>query len=78
VISPSTRWSSKITRSDPRFESSGEERVTEREAGQRRQLVVDLGIVLHRAGAERIEAAVEVVVQHRQLDEMTDHFGLTH
>src|SRR6266436_5471915 len=46
------------------------ERMVEREARQHRQLVVDLGIVLHRARAERIEATVDVVVENRELDEV--------
>ena len=44
--------------------------------GQRRHPLVQLRVVLHRARAERVEAAVDVMVQRRQLDEVPDDLGL--
>ncbi len=38
------------------------QRVEAREAGQRRHLLVDLGVVFHRARPERVEAGVEIEV----------------
>ena len=40
----------------------GLQRVDAGEAGQAGHVLVDLGVVLHGAGAERIEAAVDAVV----------------
>ena len=52
------------------------ERVQPGEAGQAGGLLVDLGVVLHRAGAERVDARVDAVVQLRQAGEVADHIHL--
>ena len=54
----------------------GSERVERGEAGQPGGPLVDLGVVLHRARAQRIEAAVDRVVELREADEVADDFGL--
>ncbi len=48
-----------------------------REAGKTRHDFVDLGIVLHRARAQRVELALDGEVALRQPGEMTQHFKLT-
>ena len=45
-------------------------------AGQRGHALVELGVVLHRAGAERVEAGVEVEVALRQPVVVADDLGL--
>ena len=54
----------------------GRERVRRREAGQARDLLVDPRVVLHRAGAERIEARVDREVQLREAREVADDVDL--
>ncbi len=54
----------------------GRERVQRREARQARRPLVDLGVVLHGARAERVEAAVDRVVEVRQVDEVADDLRL--
>ena len=44
--------------------------------GQRRHALVQAGIVLHRAGAERVEAGIEVEVALGDPDVVTDDLGL--
>src|SRR5262249_50069933 len=48
------------------------------EARQHHEPLVDARVVLHRAGAERIEARVDPEVALRQLGEVTDHLELVH
>ena len=52
------------------------QRVELREAGQAGGPLVDLGVVLHRARAQRVEAAVHRVVEVREVDEVADDLGL--
>ena len=47
-----------------------------REAGQAGRPLVELGVVLHRARAEGIEARVDRVVELAQVDVVADHLGL--
>ena len=54
----------------------GRERMERGEAGQSGGPLVDLGVVLHRARAERVEARVDRVVELRQVDEVADDLGL--
>ena len=54
----------------------GRQRVERGEAGQPGGPLVDLGVALHRARAERVEARVDRVVQLRQVDEVADDLGL--
>jgi len=49
-------------------------RVNLRETGQARHHFVDLGIVLHRAGAERVELALDREISLREAREMTQDF----
>src|SRR5690242_13241553 len=44
--------------------------------GQPRQLLVEARVVLHRAGAERVEAAVDRVILLREPREVADHLRL--
>ena len=53
-------------------------RVELREAGQHHEPLVDARVVLHRAGAERIEAVVDAEVARRELREVTDELELGH
>ena len=46
------------------------------EAGKHREPLVDARVVLHRAGAERIEARVDAEVARRELREVPDDLGL--
>ena len=46
------------------------------QARQPRQPLVPLGVVLHRATAERIEMRVDRHIERRQIDEVTDDVGL--
>ncbi len=48
----------------------GLERVSQGEAGETADILVDLGVVLHGAGAERVEAAVHAVVEAAQTQEV--------
>ena len=52
------------------------ERVQPGVAGQRRDPLVQLGVVLHRARAERVEAGVEIEVALRQAVVVADDLGL--
>ncbi len=52
------------------------ERVEVGEAGKPRDHLVDARVVLHRAGAERIEARVDAEVPRRQLGEVPHEVGL--
>ena len=54
--------------------SGGRERVGVGESGQGGHLLVDLGVVLHRAGAEGIEADVDAVVLLGEAGEVADDF----
>ena len=54
------------------------QRVEPREPGQRREPLVDPRVVLHRAGAERIEAGVDAEVARRELGEVADELELRH
>ncbi len=45
------------------------------ETGEAGGQLVDLGIVLHGAGAQRIEAALDVVVLRGKVDEVPHGFG---
>ena len=47
-------------------------------AGQGGQPLVPLGVVLHRAGAKRIEIRVDGHVALGEIDEMTDKVNLGH
>ena len=49
-----------------------------REAGQARDPLVDLGVVLHRAGPERIHAQVDREVLLRESNEVPEHLRLAH
>ena len=51
-------------------------RVQVAEAGQRDDALVDARVVLHRAGAERVEARVDPEVARRELGEVADELGL--
>ena len=46
------------------------------ESGQPRQLLIEPGVVLHRAGAQRVEPAVDCIVLLRQPREVTYHLRL--
>ena len=46
-------------------------------SGQFREVFVDLWVVFHRAGAERVKAAIHMVVKTGKTDEMTDDFIFT-
>ena len=50
--------------------------VQARHAGQAGQPLVPLGIVLHRAGAQRIEVRIDRHVERREVDEVAHHFRL--
>ena len=52
------------------------ERMERREAGQACGPLVDLGVVLHRARAERVEPRVDRVVELREVDVVADDLGL--
>ena len=52
------------------------QRMERREAGERREPLVDARVVLHRAGAERIEAVVDAEVARRELGEVADELEL--
>ena len=52
------------------------QRVQAREAGQRRHALVQLGVVLHRARAQRVEARVEVEVLLREVVVVAHDLGL--
>jgi hypothetical protein len=49
-----------------------------REAPERREALVDPRVVLHRAGAERIEARVDAEVARGELGEVSDELELRH
>jgi hypothetical protein len=49
------------------------QRVSRGEAGQTRQRLVDLRVVLHRAGAERVQPEVDRGVPRREPREVADH-----
>ena len=51
-------------------------RVQAAEALERRDALVDLGVVLHRARAERVGAGVDAVVERRELGVVTDDVDL--
>ena len=51
----------------------GLQRMGEQETRQAAGVFVDLGVVLHRARAKRIEAAIHAVVEGAQVHVMTDH-----
>ena len=53
-------------------------RVQLREARQPDEPLVDARVVLHRAGAERVEARVDAEVARRQLGEVADELELRH
>ena len=52
------------------------ERVEVAEAREPDEPLVDARVVLHRAGAERVEARVDAEVAARELGEMAQHLGL--
>ena len=54
------------------------QRMEPREARERREPLVDPRVVLHRAGAERIEARVDAEVAGRELREVADELELRH
>ena len=54
----------------------GHQRMEGGEAGHGGHLLVDLGIVLHRAGAERIEARIHAEVHLGEVVVVADHLGL--
>ena len=54
----------------------GRQRVQVREARQARGPLVELGVVLHGARAQRVEARVHRVVELGQVHEVTGHLGL--
>ena len=54
------------------------QRVETGEARERREPLVDARVVLHRAGAERVEARVHAEVAGRELGEMADELELGH
>ena len=54
----------------------GRERMERGEGGYSGGPLVDLGVVLHGARAERIEARVDRVVELREVDEVADDLGL--
>ena len=51
-------------------------RVQAGEALQRRDALVDLGVVLHRAGAQRVGARLDAVVERRELGVVADEVDL--
>src|SRR5205085_12662366 len=54
------------------------QRMEVREPGQLPEPLVDPRVVLHRAGAERVEARVDAEVARRQLGEVADELELGH
>ena len=52
-------------------------RMCPRESFRASDHFVDAWVVLHRAGAERVEAQIDRVVPSREAREVTDHFHLT-
>ena len=75
-ISPSCCCSVHISSSVPCARASGASGCSVGEAGQARRPLVDLGVVLHRARAQRVEAAVDRVVEVREAHEVVHHGGL--
>ena len=54
----------------------GLERMGEGKTGQAGHVFVDLGVVLHGAGTQRIEAAIHAVVVFGKVRKMAHHVGL--
>ena len=53
----------------------GRQRMERREAGQPGRPLVELGVELHRAGAQRVEASVDREVQLREVDVVAHDLG---
>ena len=76
LISASACSSSHSSWSVPWATSSGASGWSVGEARQARGPLVELGVELHRARAERVEARVDRVVELRQVDVVADDLGL--
>ena len=76
AISASHCSSVYITASAPCDPSSSVSGCSARETGQPGGVLVDLGVVLHGAGAERVEAAVDAVVEVAEVGEVAHDLKL--
>ncbi len=76
AISESARSSAYMSSSAPWHSSARRQRVQVGEAGQARQRLARLRVVLHGAGAERVEAGVDAVVPGGEVGEVADHLQL--